>query len=123
MVTCQAMVTSPDGVDWAMTRSGSPSHRTADARSQTTPRSTEHMLASSCMGARARAGWASVVRLVGGGQGRESSVLVLYETPTWPGDRLDVGWAIDVLHPLAQQPSLSAIERTIEGTHPVDYHH
>jgi hypothetical protein len=25
-------------------------------------------------------------------------------TPVWRGERLDVGWAIDVLHPLAAQP-------------------
>ena len=25
--------------------------------------------------------------------------------PSWLGERLDVGWAIDVLHPLAQKPS------------------
>ena len=25
--------------------------------------------------------------------------------PGWLGERLDVGWAIDVLHPLAQRPS------------------
>jgi hypothetical protein len=25
--------------------------------------------------------------------------------PTWLGEGLDVGWAIDVLHPLAQKPT------------------
>ena len=25
-------------------------------------------------------------------------------TPGWRGERLDVGWAIDVLHPLASTP-------------------
>ena len=31
--------------------------------------------------------------------------------PTWLGERLDVGWAIDVLHPLAQSPCTTEIRR------------
>ncbi len=30
--------------------------------------------------------------------------------PGWSGERLDVGWAIAVLHPLAQRPSVTAFE-------------
>ena len=30
-------------------------------------------------------------------------------TPGWLGERLNVGWAIDVLHPLARQPTAAAV--------------
>jgi hypothetical protein len=33
--------------------------------------------------------------------------------PEWFGERLDVGWAIDVLHPLATRTSESFTERTL----------
>jgi hypothetical protein len=40
----------------------------------------------------------------------EAEGLVLHARtamPSWQGERLDVGWAIDVLHPLANKPSPS----------------
>jgi hypothetical protein len=36
--------------------------------------------------------------------------------PGWNGERLDVGWAIAVLHPLAQRPSVTAFE---SGSRPI----
>jgi len=34
---------------------------------------------------------------------------------------MDVGWAIDVLHPLAQQVPLTSIDATTKHPEPVEY--
>jgi hypothetical protein len=43
----------------------------------------------------------------------EAEGLVLHARtaiPSWQGERLDVGWAIDVLHPLAWRPARGNIQ-------------